>query len=113
MTQVTSDVGVKVGKGFDETGGVAGLEAVITRLACQIGIAGTPVENDAAAIGPAQPEIFRLHLQPFGTGLAAEYPNAQAVAVTESRLAVPALNPQFVLVTGEEGDVVDNVAELP
>ena len=112
MAQMAGDIGVEVGKGFDEARWMAWLEAVVARLLRYRGVAGAAVEQHVATIGPAQPQILRVHLEPFGAGLATEYPDTQPVTVAQGGLAIPGLDSQVVLVAGQAIDVVNDAFEL-
>ena len=112
MLEAVGDVFIVVREGFDKACRVAGLEAVVALLVCNLHVAGA-VAQAHVTTQVAGLECFGLQLEPFGAAVAAVHADAQAIAVAESRLAEPYLGAHVVRVLRQGADVIDDLREEP
>ena len=112
LPEAVGDVLVVVRERLDKARGVAGLEAVVALLVCNLHVAGAVAQ---AHVAPQVARLERLgfQLEPFGATFAAVHADAQPVAVAERRLAEPDLRTHVVRVLHERAHVVHNLREKP
>jgi hypothetical protein len=109
LPQGLGDIGVQVGEGLHETGGVSRFEALadlpgVRRVASVIGDAGGILSVDV--------QTLRFLLHPFGAAPIAEQAQPQAVAMAQGGLADPERAPQAVPVFHPKIGVVHDAGEL-